>query len=64
MINIPFLKRRDITKMGDIFRLKELEKYAEAKEKGLITEEEMWRLVADSADEKLKALAKLKTLKK
>jgi hypothetical protein len=64
MINIPFLNRKNIEDASRIFRLKELEKYAEAKEKGLITAEEMWGLVADAADEKLKMLAKLKTAKK
>ncbi len=29
MINIPFLKRKDVIKMSEIFRIKELEKYVE-----------------------------------
>jgi hypothetical protein len=64
MINIPFFNRKNITDLNRIFRLKEVERFAEAKVKGLITDEEMWRLVADEADAKLKNIAKLKTIKK
>jgi len=64
MIKIPLNNKKDMFKIFDLFKKKYAVGLEKAKEDGLITEEEYYRIVIERSNESLKKLVDKKSVKK